>query len=175
MRSKTEYRDTNYRSSLRRPLRRKKSLTRIKRTSAARSEGGTYLGRRPIGTEASNHFRIQLALGHLYSFQENFRRVAWQNRDLALSNDLAVVDLVIDIMDSTARDFLAGREGPGPRGKAGELRQKRGMNIQDPTRKRFQHWGFQNAHEAGENDNFHSRLLQHSHQLAFGLWVQPSP
>ena len=49
------------------------------------------------------------------------------------------------------------------------------MNVDNATRERFQHWRFQYSHKAGEDDQFHTRLLQYFHKFGFDAGLEPSP
>src|SRR5437870_3309206 len=46
------------------------------------------------------------------------------------------------------------------------------MNVQTFFREGFQHRRLQNAHEAGENHEFNSRITKYSHKLHFGLQIE---
>src|ERR1051326_3550955 len=49
------------------------------------------------------------------------------------------------------------------------------MNVDDSTRKGFQHWRLQHSHESSERNQFDLRISQHSNELHFGRWLEPCP
>src|SRR5207248_9936870 len=59
--------------------------------------------------------------------------------------------------------------------QARELRQERGMNVDDSARISRQHLFLQDAHETSQSDNLHFRILQHLDQLRFNLRLKPGP
>ncbi len=49
------------------------------------------------------------------------------------------------------------------------------MNVNDAARKRREHRLFQDAHEAGENDQLHFSFPEQPHQFHFHIGLEPRP
>lgn len=80
--------------------------------------------------------------------------VARQNRNGRLSDDRSGVHLRADEMNSAAGDFDAGFNHPPMDVEALERRQQRRVDVEQFAVPAFDEAGGQNAHEAGEADEF---------------------
>ena len=72
---------------------------------------------------------------------------------LRCSNDVAVIDLLIHVMNGYACPLLVSCKRLFPCFQARKLRQERWMNVDDPARKAASICSFKHAHETGQNDN----------------------
>src|SRR5215216_2559518 len=103
---------------------------------------------------------------------QGFRGVVRQNCDLFLRKYSTVIDLCVDVVHRTASLCFTGDESLFPRFKSWKFRQKRWVNIDNPTRERLQHWFMQDAHKASQNNEFHTGIAQHLHELLFYCRLQ---
>src|SRR5437764_13849579 len=93
------------------------------------------------------------------------RGLVRQNFYLLLCEDLPVINPIVDVVHCAARHCFARDESLFPRFKSWELRQKCRVNVDDATRKCFQHGFMQNAHEPREYDKFNTGMAQRWHEL----------
>ena len=91
--------------------------------------------RRPA--KSADHLSVQIVLSDLDASMKSLGCVVRHYRDFALRNDVAMINLLVDIMDGTAGLFLTGLERLFPGKKSRKLRQKRRMNVYDSTGKRL--------------------------------------
>ncbi len=84
---------------------------------------------RLILAELCDRCRIQLALRNLDPRVQSFRGIVGQNRNLALRDDITVIDSFIDIVDGATGYFFASGERLFPRFEPRKFWQECWMNI----------------------------------------------
>src|SRR6266704_3863146 len=101
-------------------------------------------------------------LHNLNTSMESSRRVVRQNRLLTLRDNIAMINLLIDIVNCATGRLFPGHQRLFPCFEPGKFGQKRWMNVYNAAAKRLQHRRFQNAHETGENYKLNTGLAKHS-------------
>src|SRR5438034_10405091 len=96
---------------------------------------------------------------------QTFRRIVRQDGYLPASDDLPVIEFLINIMHRSARHSFSGCESLFPSLKSRIFRKKRRMDIDVALCKRPEHWRVQSAHEASEVLKINASLAQHSKNL----------
>src|SRR5437667_10405333 len=124
---------------------------------------------RILFTKFSDCRRVQLVLGNLNPGMQAFRGIVRQDGYLPASDDLAVIDFVIDIMHRAARHSFTGSESWFPSFKSRIFRQERRMDVDDALGNRPEHGCVQYAHEASEDHKMNASVAQNSHKLFFCL------
>jgi hypothetical protein len=96
-----------------------------------------------------------------------FGRVIRQDPHFTLSDDLTVVDFFIHVVHCATTYRFARRERLFPRFESWKFGQKRWMDIDDTSWKRFEHRCMEHAHEASQHDEVNTSLAQHFYELVF--------
>ena len=92
--------------------------------------------------------------------------------DGLLGDDGAGIDALVDEMDGAAGDFDAVIEGLFPGFEAGEGREQGGVNINDAIGEGAEEFAFEDAHEAGEDDEVHLGVLQDGDETLLGFFIE---
>ena len=94
---------------------------------------------------------------------ERFGGVVRENGHLNLLNDLTRVHPLIDVVNGAAGDLFPGFQSLTPRLQTGELRQERGVDIDDAAGEGLQERRLHHAHVAGEDDIIDAGGLELGH------------
>ena len=97
------------------------------------------------------------------------RGVSGENWNLGLVDDSPAVHPLVHEMHRATGDRLARLESLPPRFDAPEFRQQGRMNVNDAPREGLQHWCFEHAHVAGEDDKIDSGAAQSLNQILFAI------
>ena len=96
--------------------------------------------------------RQEPVLDGVEALEERLLGVAGQDRDRLRDDDRAAVEGCVDKVDRDAGDGRPGRERVADGVGAGERRQQRRMDVEDPTGEGVEDDGADEAHEAGQHD-----------------------
>ena len=116
--------------------------------------------------------RIQFMLRRVNPLMQSFRRVIVQHRHDRLTNNGAGVHACVHEMHRATRHLHAVIQRLLPRLQPGKTRQQRRMDVDDAALERAQKIALQHAHETGEHDQIHPRILQRGDEGAFRRLVQ---
>ncbi len=104
--------------------------------------------------------RVELVFGDLDAVVEGFRGVAGEDGDALLGDDLAGVDVFVDVVDGAAGFFYSGGEGLFPGAEAFEGGEQGGVDVDDAVVVGGEEGVFDDAHVAGEDDPLGLVLLE---------------
>ena len=80
-----------------------------------------YLSAAEISEDLLERFGVKHMFDFLDARVQGLRGIARQNRDFALQNDIAMIDLLVDVVDRYACPFLVSFKGLLPGFEAGKL------------------------------------------------------
>ena len=84
---------------------------------------------RLISAELCDRCRVELVLRNLNPRMQSFRGIVRQNRNLALGDDITVIDFFIDIVDGATGYFFASGERLVPRFEPRKFWEQCWMNM----------------------------------------------
>lgn len=105
--------------------------------------------------QQSDAFREEFVLGYLDPLMEGFSGIVIQDRHGTLTDDGAGIDTGVDEVDGTAGCFDAVVEGLFPGRDAWKGWKQRGMDVDDSAGEGLQERAFEDAHEAGQDNQVH--------------------
>src|SRR4029077_2678338 len=121
--------NSDHRSSLRRSLSGQAASLCDAGIARTRSQGRTDLSSAQLRKYLLEGFGVKNVFYFLDTCVQRLRRVVAHHRDLALRNDVAVIDLLVDVVNGHPCPFLVSRKRLFPCFQAWELRQKRWVNV----------------------------------------------
>jgi hypothetical protein len=117
-------------------------------------------------------FGVEVPFGLLDAGVEGGGGVVVMHGDGLLGDDGAGIDALIDEMDGAAGDFDAVIEGLFPGFEAGEGGQQGRVDIDDAVGEGAKEFAFQDAHEAGEDDEIYLCVLEDGDEALLGFFIE---
>ena len=115
---------------------------------------------------AGDGFRVGDVLFSENAFCEGVGIVGFEHGNGALKDDGAVVEVLVNEVDSAARDFYAVVEGLLLGVESGECRKQRWMDIEDAVGESGNEAGREQAHIAGETDQMDLVLAEAGYEIS---------
>jgi DNA polymerase III subunit delta' len=140
--------------------------------AAAAKEAAAAFDADALEGDLFDGFGIEIPFGLLDAGVEGGGGVVVVHGNGLLGDDGAGIDALIDEMDGAAGDFDAVVEGLFPGFEAGERGEQGGMNIDDAVGEGAEEFAFEDAHEAGEDDEVDLRVLENGDESLFGFFIK---
>ena len=119
-----------------------------------------------------NGFGVKVPFGLLDTGVEGGGGVVVVHGDGLLGDDCAGIDALIDEMNGAAGDFDAVVEGLFPSFEAGEGRKQGRVDVDDAVGEGAEEFAFEDAHEAGEDDEVDLGVLENGDEALLGFFIE---